>query len=379
MLEITADNAAEYLRNRGVIAADESVNVRRLTGGISNEVLLVERASDVGARSTSKRKHLSRNFVLKQARPQLRTPQPWFSSVERNWREVAVQRRCAALAQGQVPRILFADRDNYLFAMAAVPRGHRVWRDELLAGRIDPALGAASGRLLATLHAGTWGGIKIARKLYDRTLFYELRVAPYYEAVARDVPEARGWMRDLMVGLGAPPRSLVHADFSPKNLLLCDGALTLVDYETGHFGDPAFDLGFFLAHLVLKTIYHALSADENASPRAAQMLALIQQFWDAYVPVLTEHIGSHQTRELTYRGLQHLAGCLWARLDGTSRVDYLVDLAVRERVRDLCRAIFRQGPTHWNDVEKWIAKAKYVTARPANNGAPEPGISGNRG
>lgn len=362
MFEVTEASAAEYLRSRGLVAADESISVRRLTGGVSNEVLLVERLSGDSADATTPAEHqLAGKFVLKQARAQLRTPQPWYSSVERNWREVAVQQRCAALAPGNVPAVLFVDRENFLYLMEAVPAGHRVWRDELLAGRIDPALGAASGRLLAALHGDTWSNVDSAEtvELADRTLFHELRVAPYYEAVARDVPEARGWMRDLIVSLGAAPRALVHADFSPKNLLLWGGKLTLVDFETGHFGDPAFDLGFFLAHLVLKTFYHATTTDADAALDATlpekQMLELIRQFWLAYLPPIIACQGQREATELTYRGLQHLAGCLWARLDGTSRVDYLSDLAVRERVRKLCRAIFTQVPTSWDEVEERIA------------------------
>lgn len=367
MLEVTEANATEYLRSRGLVAADEPISVRRLTGGVSNEVLLVERLS-VDSTATSATNEnplvgnlvLAGNFVLKQARAQLRTPQPWFSSVERNWREIAVQQRCAALAPGNVPAVLFVNRENFLYAMAAVPTGHLVWRDELLAGRIDPALGAASGRLLAALHGDLWCNADSdeAAELANRTLFLELRVAPYYESVQRDVPETLLWMRDLIASLSAQPRALVHADFSPKNLLLVDGQLTLVDFETGHFGDPAFDLGFFLAHLVLKTFYHATNhhadAPLDATPQARQMLELIRQFWMAYLPPTIASHGQHETRELTYRGLQHLAGCLWARLDGTSRVDYLTDLAVRERVRGLCRAIFRQGPTSWDEVEELI-------------------------
>jgi len=368
MFEVNEASAAEYLRGRGVVAADEPITVRRLTGGISNEVLLVERqVSMAGATGTVTDGQIVGNFVLKQARAQLRTPQPWFSSVERNWREVAVQQRCAALAPDNVPAVLFVDRENFLYLMEAVPSGHQVWRDELLAGRIDPALGAASGRLLAALHGDTWSNDELrsgfesneAAELADRTLFLELRVAPYYEAVQRDVPETLLWMRDLIVSLSAQPRALVHADFSPKNLLLVDGHMTLVDFETGHFGDPAFDLGFFLAHLILKTFYHATktSADAalDATLPAKQMLELIRQFWMAYLPPATACHGQHETTELTYRGLQHLAGCLWARLDGTSRVEYLTDLAARERVRELCRAIFRQGPTNWDAVEKLIS------------------------
>ena len=46
----------------------------------------------------------------------------------------------------------------------------------------------------------------------------------------------------------------MHADFSPKNVLITDERIVLVDFETGHLGDPAFDLGFFLSHLLLKTV-----------------------------------------------------------------------------------------------------------------------------
>src|SRR5687767_14080257 len=66
MLLLDADNAADYLRATGRIAQDEQVTVQALSGGVSNQVLYVRR-EEGGA-----------DFVLKQARPQLRTPDPWF-------------------------------------------------------------------------------------------------------------------------------------------------------------------------------------------------------------------------------------------------------------------------------------------------------------
>ena len=48
----------------------------------------VDGDGDEGARRTQPERPGER-FVLKQARAQLRTAQPWFSSVERNWREQA--------------------------------------------------------------------------------------------------------------------------------------------------------------------------------------------------------------------------------------------------------------------------------------------------
>ncbi|HND52998.1 MAG TPA: hypothetical protein PLV92_11395, partial [Pirellulaceae bacterium] len=119
---IEVDNAADYLRERGWIDAAEPVDVSFLSGGVSNVVLYVRRPTRPGE-----------DFVLKQARAQLRVPQPWFCSVERIWREVGVLRLCQRLLAGEgreasaaavtTPRILAEDRENYAFTMTAAPLG----------------------------------------------------------------------------------------------------------------------------------------------------------------------------------------------------------------------------------------------------------------
>ncbi|HEV3024334.1 MAG TPA: hypothetical protein VGX76_17785, partial [Pirellulales bacterium] len=63
---LDTENAAAWLRASGWIAADDRVSVRELAGGVSNEVLYVTRPDRPGE-----------DFVLKQARAQLRTPEAW--------------------------------------------------------------------------------------------------------------------------------------------------------------------------------------------------------------------------------------------------------------------------------------------------------------
>src|SRR5258708_4079749 len=100
---LDARNAATFLRDAGWIAADERGDVRELAGGVSNEVLYVARPDRPGE-----------DFVLKQARPQLRTPAPWFCGVERIWREVEVLRICE--------RLLAARASNARAIVASTPR-----------------------------------------------------------------------------------------------------------------------------------------------------------------------------------------------------------------------------------------------------------------
>ncbi|MGH7225603.1 MAG: phosphotransferase, partial [Gemmataceae bacterium] len=80
MLELNADNAAEYLHQRGWIE-DASVRIELLGGGVSNAVLRVETANC--------------RFVLKQSRPRLRTRDAWFSDLDRVYREQEVMQALA--------------------------------------------------------------------------------------------------------------------------------------------------------------------------------------------------------------------------------------------------------------------------------------------
>ena len=341
---VDQQTAEAYLRDSGRVALDEPVQVRELPGGVSNMVLLVERPQRPSGR-----------FVIKQARAQLRTREPWFSSVERIWREADVLVICSRLIEqcasktdetdpppAETPRILFEDRENYLLAMTAAPEPNVTWKDELLVGRADSRIAAACGRLLGTLHAGSWLEADIDRQIGDRTLFDQLRVDPYYRTLAEAQPETRQAIERLIRSLNEHPRSLVHADFSPKNLLVFSDGLMMVDFETGHFGDPAFDLGFFLSHLLLKAAYHA--------PRHAPFLDLAEAFRQSYDRVLTRRVAPEELSNLWARGMQNLAGCALARRDGKSPVEYLSDVERREQVRAVCREIFESAPRDWPPV-----------------------------
>lgn len=328
---VDASTAEAYLRRTERVDPTARVEVERLAGGVSNEVLLI---------SVVDQDQPPHSFVIKQARPQLRTPQPWFCTVERIWRETSVLNVCQQLAEpGQIPRILFEDRANYLFAMTAAPRHHRTWKADLLSGTADPAIARACGRLLGALHAGSWRDPQLAVEFADQQLFDELRIDPYYRTVARTIPSAAPALVAVIESLSANPCALVHADFSPKNVLLFAGGLMLVDYETGHFGDPAFDLGFFFSHLFLKTFYHA--------PHAAPFVVATDEFWQAYQGVVEPRIPAADFRALADRWTQHLGACIWSRLDGKSQVEYLSDEQRRAAARELAQSLVFEPRQPW--------------------------------
>ncbi len=339
--------AESYLRETGRVAADEPLRIGELPGGVSNMVLLIERP-----------RHPAQRFVLKQARPQLRTAQAWHASVERNWREAEVLSVCAELLAARqstpavllatTPAILFVDRENYLFAMTAAPEPNVTWKADLLAGRADAAIAAACGRLLGTLHGQSWQRRDIAAQLGDRALFDQLRIDPYYRALAAARPELAPALSRLIDSLAANCLALVHADFSPKNLLVFAGGLMMVDFETGHYGDPAFDLGFFLSHLLLKAFYHA--------PRHGPLLEVAGVFCRTYDETMSAAVSAAELAELWSRGMQNLAGCAAARLDGKSPVEYLSDETRRRQVRQLTGEMFADPPRDWPHVSARVGR-----------------------
>src|SRR5262245_11749512 len=140
MFEITADNALSFCHAKGWIAPGPA-RVEAFGGGVSNIVVRVMTRE--------------RTFVLKQSRPQLRTRDAWFSDLERIYREQEVMEALHPLLPGAVPEVLFADRENFVFAMSHAPEDARVWKSVLLAGEIDPGVSEVAGALLGRMHDAT--------------------------------------------------------------------------------------------------------------------------------------------------------------------------------------------------------------------------------
>lgn len=321
MLELGPESLIEYLCRTGQLSSADALtsHVEALSGGVSNVVMRVCVPD-------------GQDFVVKQSRAQLRTQADWFSQPERIWRERDVLDVLLRVTPaGVVPKRLFEDRNNFLFAMEAIPREHLVWKSSLLNGEVDASIAGRLGEILAAIHSRTTDDTDLRERLGDRTIFDELRLDPFYRYMAQRQSELRPALERLIEETMSTTTCLVLGDFSPKNILLVptesgsDGQqprLVLVDFETGHFGDPAFDLGFFLSHLLLKTIKHAIRADN--------FFNMIRAFWSAYR-------GASFQPSNERRCVAHLSACLRARVDGKSTVDYLTSEAqsfVRQVTRD---------------------------------------------
>jgi aminoglycoside phosphotransferase (APT) family kinase protein len=309
-----------YLRDTGRIGPVETPEIRVLRGGVSNRTVLVGRAS-------------GEQWVLKQALEKLRVQVEWLSSPARIRREAAGMRLLGELLpRDAVPELIFEDPQHYLLAMSAVPEPHRNWKSMLLAGELDTAHIRQFADLLLGLHQCHSDE---ARTTFGDTSFFEsLRLEPYYEYTATRVPQAAAFLRNLVADTRRTKASIVHGDFSPKNILVHGDRLVLLDHEVIHFGDPAFDLGFSLTHLLSKA--HHLSAHRAVFANAAAL------YWSRYSNMIND-------TQIEARAVRHTLACLLARVEGRSPLEYLND-DERDRQRTAVLEILPAPPARIPDL-----------------------------
>lgn len=298
-----------YLRSIDRVNSDELPEIRVLAGGVSNRTVWVRLPS-------------GETWVLKQALDKLRVAVDWFSSPERIHREAAGMRALNQLAPGRVPRLIFEDAKLHLLAMEAVPEPHDNWKALLLAGQIEDDHVRQFGELLGTIHRSAYEcSADLAPKFDDRSFFESLRLEPYYAYTASQVPESADFYKHLISDTRARRLTLVHGDYSPKNILVRSNRLILLDHEVIHFGDPAFDVGFSLAHFFSKAHCYG--------ERRQSFAATAALYWQSYRSTLGELPWGE---DLEPRSVRHALGCLLARACGRSPLDYLsADLRARQR------------------------------------------------
>jgi 5-methylthioribose kinase len=315
---LTPEAFGGYLSKRGLVRDPSQLSIRELGGGVSNVVLLVKGPQG--------------RWVGKQSLGKLRVEDDWQSSRERIFREAAAIEGLGSILGGAVPRVVHVDRENFLYVMTAAPEGSVMWKQPLLEGRVDPGIAEKAGKLLAKMTKASQANPVFEKQFEDRTVFDELRVDPYYRTVAARHPDAAELVRRLIQDSWNIRTALVHGDYSPKNVLVRESDVFLIDFEVVHWGDPSFDTGFLLNHLMLKAFHRP--QDAGLYFQAAR------KFWQALPRELGESAGAG-FEAMTVR---HLGGLMLARIDGKSPVEYLRDEGTKESVRRVAKRLLREQP-----------------------------------
>ena len=297
-----------YLTKRGIISG--SAEVEELTGGVSNVVL--------GIKSGAK------DLVLKQALPQLKVAAVWKADQRRAIVEANGMKLLHSITPENVPDLIDLDPEEFTLTMDRLPRECTVWKTDLLEGVIKPSVGKDLGRILATWHNFGANSKESLDAYMEDSLFDQLRVTPFYRAVAKVNPALDNRIQELITEITTIKITLVHGDFSPKNIMITGTDKPIVlDFEVMHTGNPVFDLGFVSAHLLCK--YLRTEDPSQKSLLRETAIAFINSYdQTCNIPVATS---------LPH----HVAVIALARVEGVSPVNYL-DESAKARVQSVTKA-----------------------------------------
>jgi 5-methylthioribose kinase len=314
-----------YLRQTKRIEESEEPKITILQGGVSNKTVLLERETE--------------SWVIKQALAKLRVKADWYSDPSRSVREAQGLRTLSQLVPDNVPTFIFEDAEQHVLAMSAVPQPHENWKTVLLAGGVLQHQVKQFGELLGFIHRSAYERRdELAEVFADTSFFESLRLEPYYQYTASQVPSAATFLETLVEETRQHHITLVHGDYSPKNILIAQDRMILLDYEVIHWGDPAFDIGFGMTHLFSKA--HRLSDQRSTLLNAAWV------FWKSYARVVKDLVWR---RGLEERAIRHTLACMLARVRGRSPLEYLDD-AQRQLQEKIVVELVTQPPTTFNDL-----------------------------
>jgi 5-methylthioribose kinase len=305
-MTIDAASVGAYLVKRGAVPADAELIVEELSGGISGTVLAV-RGPGI-------------SLVVKQALPQLRVAEEWLAPARRTDTEAAALRLAARVIPGRVPPVVDSDAKEHVVVLQHAPAGWRNWQAELLAGRPHAASGTWAGDTLGWLHAATADDAEIAGAFGDYEAFALLRLDPYHGVVIDRLPRLADALAPLVDELRETRKCLVHGDYAPKNILLGRDGAWILDAEVAHFGNPVFDLAFFLAFPLLTAVQKPQLADACSE--------LVAGFTTAYGRRAAALLPPSASINA------HTAAMVLARTDGRSPAGFLDARAVK-RARKL--------------------------------------------
>lgn len=297
-----------FLQDLGKIEPHERCAMQILKGGVSNKTVLFTREK-------------GEQWVIKQALSKLRVAQDWYCGPERLKIEFeGMKWLTEVLPEGYVPQPVFYNEANHVLAMKAVPQSHDNLKSLLFNGEIELEWISNLGNILGTIHMSGRDSVEAKSLFGDRSFFLTLRLEAYYQFTSNHLPQSKRFFDDLITKTLSIRQTVVHGDFSPKNILVRNDKIILLDHEVMHYGDPAFDIGFCLCHF--------LSKANHFDSFRGKLIQAAHVFWKSYIKIYND-----ADKQVEKRAVCHTIGCLLARIKGRSPLEYLNEKKQQRQIK----------------------------------------------
>ena len=314
----------KYLVDKGLVDKGADFEIKYCGGGVSGTVAFVH---------TGKRE-----MIVKQALAQLKVKETWLCDPNRMNIEMMSNAIYNKLVPESAPEVYFYDDENYIFGREAAPESASMWKSDLLGGLLDFVVAEKVIQALSTVHNFCSRDAQAKADFADKAIFHDLRISPYIKFVVEKYPRIAAFAEPVIDTLMNSSITLVHGDFSPKNVMVEGRKVYILDFEVAHYGHPAFDLAFFSNHFLLKSVKN--------KHWDAGYLNMLRYMLDIYFA----DMDCMDAKELETAYIRLLALLFLARVDGKSPAEYITEEADRELIRRIAFEMIDRGPTSRNEM-----------------------------
>jgi hypothetical protein len=325
MIDIANRSVLEaYLLKKEIVSEAAGYSIKYCKGGVSGTVAFVYAGG--------------KPLIIKQALGQLKVKEEWLCDPNRMGIEYRSNEIYHRIVPDCAPEVYFYDGENYIYGREAVPEDCSMWKADLMDGLLDFAVAEKAIKTLSLVHNGCASDREIAEVFADKTIFYELRISPYIEFTVEKYPELKDFADPIVVELMESGITLIHGDFSPKNIMVNGRGISVLDYEVAHYGHPSFDLAFFSNHFILKAVKNR--------QWAGAYLSMLEYMLEIYF----SRVSYMPARDLENGFVRLLSLMMLARVDGKSPAEYITKEGDKALIRTMAFEIIDRNLSGYGEA-----------------------------
>ncbi len=311
------------------INQEKIIQYKKLTGGVSSEVYHV--------------KTIKNNYCIKRSLKRLLVKKKWIANTNRIKFEYLWLKHCQNILKRNIPNTYeFNNKKKYIVMEYLKTSQYKTLKQLYFNKIININTIRSISKHLYKIHSSS-SNYK-TKKTFEGNYknFYDLRLDPYFNEVGRVYPKYKGYIKKINENYIKHSNTLVHGDFSPKNILVGKNKIIYLDAECCNFGDPVFDLVFFTNHLLIKSIFF--------KDKSQEFIKLYISFYKEYLSNLsTKNFNSYIDRIIKMTPIM-----LLSRVDGKSPVEYINKVKIKNIIRKKSFLLLDSKISSLNDIIKVI-------------------------
>lgn len=237
------------------------------------------------------------------------------------------------LGVGKVPHVYFYDSDNNIIVMSDVIGKGKLLVDDLSHNIIHTELAEAFADLFCRLHQSEHDFDSSSDNSHREWI--RNAIAQYNTAGAMKIlPD--NVVKEILDRSNNAEMTIIWGDAKPKNIIVDEDSIRFFDLETVIKWDPAYDIGCFLSHWVIKAIE---AEDKSDSMTLSSSVKFINAFIVKYLKGASSHYNDpHKIKKLSERIIDYIGVMMLHRTDGTDQYDLEGSLrnSIRKHSSRLC-------------------------------------------